>query len=225
MNGARRIERLKHIQVNDLTVRQRNRLKKEMLLQDLKLTVRHGETVSIFGRKKAETEALINCLIGMKKPVSGEITIGKHTMTSLNDEEAAYVRRNEIGIISSRVPLIQKYSVERNLKINELISKKQMDIQEELMPLIHYFNVENKLKEKVQNLTSAEQETVRIIRALLAKPSILMMEAPSHVDGLQKLIHYAWGRQLTFLYTTEDWAQAKLAHGVLHLKDGQLHEG
>lgn len=225
MNGARRIERLKHIQVNDLTVRQRNRFKKEMLLQNLKLTVRHGENVSIFGRKKAETEALIDCLVGMKKPISGEITIGKHTITSLNEEEIAGIRRNEIGIISSRVPLIQEYSVERNLNINELISKNQRDVQEERMPLVHYFNVENKLKEKVQNLTSAEQETVRIIRALLAKPSILMMETPRNIEGLQKLIHYAWGRQLTFLYTTEDWAQAKLAHGVLHLKDGRLHEG
>ncbi|MFS0788557.1 ATP-binding cassette domain-containing protein [Shouchella sp. 1P09AA] len=217
---------MKHIQVNELTVGQRNRFKKEKLLQDLTFTVRHGENVSIFGRnKKAEQEALIDCLIGMKKPVSGEITIGKHTMTSLNDEEAAYVRRNEIGIISSRVPLIQEYSVERNLNINNLISKKQKGVQEELMPLFHSFNVENMLKEKVQNLTSAEQETVRIIRALLVKPSILMMEIPGNIEGLQKLIHYAWGRQLTFLYTTEDWAQAKLAHGVLHLKDGQLHEG
>jgi len=225
VNGARRIKQLKHIQVNDLTVRQRNRFKKEILLQDLKLTVRHGENVSIFGRKKTETEALIDCLVGMKKPISGEITIGKHTMTSLNEEEIADVRRNEIGIISARVPLIQEYSVERNLNINELISTKQRDVQEELMPLFHYFNVENKRKEKVQHLTTAEQETVRIIRALLAKPSILMMEAPSHVDGLQKLIHYAWGRQLTFLYTTEDWERAKLAHGMLHLKDGRLYEG
>ncbi|GAF20919.1 ABC transporter, ATP-binding protein [Bacillus sp. JCM 19047] len=215
---------MQYVRVKQLSVNERVIYRKKMILEDITFSIRHGEAVGIVLENQHEREWLMDLLLGIKKPSRGEITIGQHTITNVNEEEAARIRREEVGFVSSRTLLHTEATVEANLQVNKWLNKKAYANKEHLKQLLAYFHAEHLCHKYVKDLDTVEQELVRIIRALWMSPSLVLMEEPEDATMLKKLIQYTWSRQITFLFTTSQLEKAEQAHGMLSIKGGVIED-
>ncbi|RQW19010.1 ATP-binding cassette domain-containing protein [Bacillus sp. C1-1] len=216
--------RLQYVQVKQLSVNERFIYRKRRILDNISFSIRHGEAIGLFVENRQEREWLMDLLLGMKKPNRGEIIIGQHTITNVNEEEAARIRREEVAFVSSRTLLMTEATVEANLQVNKWLNKKAYANKAHLKQLLIYFEAESLCRKYVKDLDSREKELVRLIRALWMSPYLILMEEPEDARTLKQLIQYTWSRQITFLFTTSQLKKAELAHGMLSIKGGVLED-
>lgn len=67
-------------------------------LNDVSLTIRKGEFLSIMGPSGSGKSTLMNLIGGLDQPTSGEVFIDNTPLHAISDDELALMRRRLIGI-------------------------------------------------------------------------------------------------------------------------------
>ena len=111
----------------------------------------------------------------------------------------------------------------QGLKFNSL--KKVID--QELLA----FNLKDKSKSKVRNLSGGERRKVELIRSVLHKPKMLLMDEPtvgldpgSRKDLLEKILNLKERENLSILWATHLVDEAEKADKIIILNNGNIIE-
>lgn len=146
-------------------------------VRNISLTVKKGEIAALIGANGAGKSTTLMTISAIIKPVRGEIFF--------NDERLDVLEAHDIvsrGI--SHVPegrrIFAGLSVLENLKMGAYLQKNETRQQEDLKRVYHYFPI---LKERANQpggtLSGGEQQMLAIGRALMARPSMLLLDEPS----------------------------------------------
>ena len=152
------------------------RLNGRTLLQDLKLSVRKGETLVLLGRSgsgKTTTLKLINRLL---LPTAGEVRVnGRRTA----DWDPIQLRRG-IGYVIQDGGLFPHFTVERNIGLVPRIENwPQPRVQERVRELLATVGLSNDLLGRYPSqLSGGQRQRVGVARALAADPPILILDEP-----------------------------------------------
>jgi osmoprotectant transport system ATP-binding protein len=152
------------------------RLNGRVLLQDLELTVRPGETLVLLGRSgsgKTTTLKLINRLL---LPSAGEVRVnGRRTA----EWDPIQLRRS-IGYVIQDGGLFPHFTVERNIGLVPRIENwPQSRIQERVKELLATVGLSDDLLDRYPNqLSGGQRQRVGVARALAADPPILILDEP-----------------------------------------------
>lgn len=148
-------------------------------LQGVVLHVDRGEAVALVGSNGAGKTSLLNCIAGIHRPAGGVIRIGEVEATGLSPN-----RMSEFGV--ALVPegrrLFGRMTVEENLRIGAYKFRRsaQGDVDRTLSHVFEMFPVlRERRKQEARNLSGGEQQMVAIGRALMSRPSLLMLDEPS----------------------------------------------
>lgn len=160
------------------------------VLDGVSLSVDQGESLAVLGRNGVGKTTLMESIMGLVTPTSGQVLIeGK----DLAKQPPNAIARAGVGIVPQGRRVFAPLTVEENLKISvrkrgEWTVKSVM----ELMP---------RLQERRNNLGSqlsgGEQQMLAIGRALVGNPKLLILDEPS--DGLAPAIVSQVGDVLTTL--------------------------
>ena len=148
-----------------------------VLLSDLNLTVRRGETLVLLGRSgsgKTTTLKLINRLL---EPSAGEVQVdGRSTL----EWDPIRLRRG-IGYVIQDAGLLPHYTVERNVglvpQLEEWEPKRIRARVEELLALVG-LPPEQFLPRYPRELSGGQRQRVGVARALAVDPPLLLMDEP-----------------------------------------------
>jgi len=153
---------------------------KSYVLQGVSIEVQPGEIVALLGRNGAGKTTTMNTIVGLVQPRSGRIVFRGEDITRL---PAYQVARLGMAYVPQGRHLFPKMTVFENLKTG-LRTKKNIG---ELEGVFDLFPVlKERLKQQAGTLSGGEQQALAIARALLTKPSLLLLDEPT--TGLMPII-------------------------------------
>lgn len=151
------------------------------ILWDLSLEV-GKESVGLFGPNGAGKTTLINVVLGLVRPMSGEIRFDGGSLLSL--ETYQKIRRG-ISVVPQERELFPAMTVMENLRAGAAYIREAKGKAQENLDFV--FGIFPVLKERVKQpagtLSGGGQRMLAIARALMANPKMLILDEPS--CGLQ----------------------------------------
>lgn len=147
-------------------------------LDNLNLTIKKGEFVSIIGPSGSGKSTLLHMLGGVDHPTTGKIFIQNIDISSMNETQSALFRRKNVGIIYQSFNLIPTLNVEKNILLPMLLDGVKPK-KEEFNEIVEMLGLSNRLNHLPNQLSGGQQQRVAIGRALIYKPSIMLADEPT----------------------------------------------
>ncbi|NPB05717.1 MAG: ABC transporter ATP-binding protein [Aquificae bacterium] len=155
--------------VEDLEVRAGN-----FLLRVEKLSLRRGEVCAILGPSGSGKSTLLETVAGLRKPLKGSLKLGGRDLTHLPPE------RRAVALVYQDHLLFPHLTVFENLAFG--LRKKVKDeaaLRAEVLKAARELGISHLLEAKPDLLSGGERQRVALGRALLAKPSLLLLDEPT----------------------------------------------
>lgn len=146
------------------------------ILHEISLEVRDGEIVSIVGANGAGKTTTLNTIAGMVKPTSGVITFAGQPIAGRRPSDLV---RDGLVLVPEGRALFGSLSVEENLQMGGWTREKgsiDAALKEvyELFPVLY-----DRRAQIAETFSGGQQQMLAIGRALMTKPSLLMLDEPS----------------------------------------------
>jgi len=151
------------------------------VLWDVSLYVNKGEIVTLLGANGAGKTTLVQSVFGLTRDQKGHIFFEGNDITGLPAYEM--VKRG-LALVPEKRELFPKMTVEENLEIGGFSKKGEIV---ELEEIFDFFPIlKERKKQLAGTLSGGEQQMLAIARALIPKPSMIVLDEPSL--GLSPLI-------------------------------------
>ena len=153
-------------------------------IKGISFEVRDGEIVTMIGANGAGKTTTMHAISGLVKAAEGSIM--------LDDVELTKTTANKIvGMGLAQVPegrrVFAEQTVEENLILGAYLRKDKSKMAEDMEEVYQLFpRLKERRKQLAGTLSGGEQQMLAMGRALMAKPSILLLDEPSM--GLSPLL-------------------------------------
>ena len=149
----------------------------KLIIKDLSLKVDGGEFCLIGGESGIGKTTLLNVVSGLKKPDQGEIFLNDKTLNSKN--KFVLPEKRNIGYVFQDFALFPHINVYKNITFaSENISKDLFSKTIEALKLEEHIN------KMPYQLSGGLQQRAAIARAIMMKPSLLLLDEPcSNLDA------------------------------------------
>ena len=146
-------------------------------VRQLALTVGLGEIVGLIGPNGAGKSTTLHTIVGLVPARSGTIRVHG---TSVIGRKPEAIARGGVSLVPEGRRIFAELTVAENLKLGLVARKdradsgKDMEWIEELFPVVHDFR-----SRQAGTLSGGQQQQLAIARALVAGPSVLLLDEPS----------------------------------------------
>jgi len=144
------------------------------ILNGCHLSVEEGKLTALVGANGAGKTTLLRTVMGLIRPVQGEIKLGEQDITHLSAHEKA-----EMGLIL--VPegrqLFTSMSVAENLEMGATPKRARHQVQANLEKVYALFpRLKERLNQKAGTLSGGEQQMLAVARGMMAEPVVFMID-------------------------------------------------
>ncbi len=148
-------------------------------LEDIDLTVRENEFVTLVGRSGCGKSTLLRIISGLIAPTEGAVHVGDEVVTR---------PRRDVSVMFQRPALLPWRNVLKNvllpLEMLGLDKRQYLDRAHGLLELAGMAGFEEKLPHE---LSGGMQQRVSLVRSLIQQPKVLLMDEPfSALDALTR---------------------------------------
>ena len=143
------------------------------VLTGLSYTLEAGEYVAIMGESGVGKSTLLNLIAGLDTPDSGEIRINGVAISSLDDDAATRLRREQLGFIFQAFHVLPHLTVVQNVALPLLLNGAATERVAQMLRDVglhergHYFP---------RQLSGGELQRVAIARALVHRPKLVLAD-------------------------------------------------
>jgi putative ABC transport system ATP-binding protein len=195
------------------------------VLRGVNLEISRGEVTVVLGASGSGKSTLLNIIGGVDKPSSGRILFHKEDIAGFDDHQLTLYRRNNIGFVFQFYNLVSSLTAKENIEVSTEIAENPMD-PEKVLELV---NLSDKKDHFPAQMSGGEQQRVSIARALAKPPRLMLCDEPTGALDvntgqrvLKTLMDVNERLKTSIIIITHATPIAKLAHKVLHLKNGVI---
>ncbi len=199
-------------------------------VNDISITIKAGEFVSIIGPSGSGKSTLLHMLGGLDKPTSGSININNANIYELPEKELSVFRRRHFGFVFQLYNLVPVLTVEENITLPLLLDNRPVD-KEYIEELLNMLGLSDRRRHLPNQLSGGQQQRVAIGRALANKPSILFADEPTgnldtstgmEVMNLLQMSVKKYHQSLVMI--THDAKIADYANRIIEIGDGKIKQ-
>ena len=153
------------------------------VVKGVSIQARCGEIVGILGPNGAGKTTSFYMIVGLVRPNAGKVVFRGEDITNL----PVYIRaRRGLGYLAQEASVFRKLSVEDNvMAILESMRLSRAERRTRCEELLESLRLTHVAKQKAYTLSGGERRKLEIARALVRRPTILMLDEPfSGVDPL-----------------------------------------
>ena len=152
-------------------------------LKDITLSVSKGDIFGVIGFSGAGKSTLLRMVNGLEVPTEGRVVVKSLSVADLKGRKLRSFRK-DIGMIFQHFNLLESKSVYENVALPlKLAGKTKGEIEGRVRELIHFVELDDKIRSFPRELSGGQKQRVGIARALALNPSILLCdEATSALD-------------------------------------------
>ena len=198
------------------------------ILRGIGLDVAPGRAAGLVGPSGSGKSTLLMVLAGLEKPTSGSIRVAERELTTMNEDELALFRRDNVGIVFQSFHLVPTMTALENVAIPlEFAGRADaFDVAAEELKAV---GLAHRLDHYPGQLSGGEQQRVALARAVAPDPAILLADEPTgNLDGttgeaiIDLMFDLHLRRDTTLVLITHDMQLAEMCDDVVHLRDGQV---
>ena len=146
-------------------------------LKGVSLTVDEGEIVSLIGGNGAGKTTTLRTISGLMQPTSGSVTMGGEDLASYKAHELA---PKGVAMVPEGRGVFSKMTVLENLEMGAYHRSDKDGIVEDLENVYELFpRLKERRSQVAGTLSGGEQQMLATARALMSRPSLLLMDEPS----------------------------------------------
>ena len=199
----------------------------KVVLDDVSLSVKKGEFLTILGPSGCGKTTLLRLLAGFNSATKGEIRIGGEVMTDV----PPHLR--PVNTVFQRYALFPNYNVFDNIAFGLKLQKvDRKEIEQRVKRALKMVGMTDYEHRDVQSLSGGQQQRVAIARAIVNRPQVLLLDEPLAALDLKmrkdmqmelKEMHRSLG--ITFIYVTHDQEEAlTLSDTIVVMNEGVIQQ-
>ncbi len=203
----------------------------QMILNNLSLNIRRGETKAIIGRSGVGKSVLLKNIVGLIRPDSGSIKVNGVEVTNLEEKDYNKLRM-EIGLVFQGGALFDSMSVGDNVGfvLNEFMNLDRSTVKDRVHDALAMVGLKDVEDMMPSQLSGGMKKRVSLARVLCMEPQIILYDEPTaEVDPITAaainslIIELRDKLKVTSIVVTHDMNSAyKIADSIAMFYRGQV---
>jgi putative ABC transport system ATP-binding protein len=198
-------------------------------LRGIDLQVEAGDYVAIMGPSGSGKSTLMNLLGCLDIASGGRFTLAGHDVATLDENELARVRNQEIGFVFQSFNLVQRMSALANVELPLVyggVRKKER--RERALAALDAVGLSARASHEPQELSGGQQQRVAIARALVTNPTLVLADEPTgnldseSTEEILAIFDALADEGRTIMIITHEEDVAERAHRILTISDGLI---
>src|SRR5581483_9877188 len=163
------------------------RLGSQHVLRGFDLEVTEGETIVIIGRSGGGKSVLLEHIIGLMKPTSGEVFVESRNVVELSERKLSEVRK-KIAILFQSAALFDSMTVEDNIAfpLREIGVRDPKVIAQKVAEALEMVDLAGEQKKMPEKLSGGMRKRVGLARAIVTQPRCILYDEPT--TGLDPIV-------------------------------------
>ena len=143
------------------------------VLKGISFTVESGKFLSLLGPSGCGKSTILRIICGLETPNSGEVLVDGTDVTKVRPE-----KRN-IGLVFQNYALFPSMNVAKNVGYGLKMQKvPEKEINERVQEALELVKLPGYGSRRINQLSGGEQQRIALARALVTRPSILLLDEP-----------------------------------------------
>lgn len=204
----------------------------ERVLDNLSFTIEKNSFTIIYGPSGSGKSTILNILLGLLPPTSGQVIVRGADLYSLDNDKRALFRATHYGIISQSNNWVNSLNTLENIamplflkgeKYNEGIKKAKDSLDKIGLSGFSYYHP--------SVMSVGQQQRVSLARATVETPTLLVADEPTgsldskNGDLIMKIItKYKNDHNSTIILVTHNMDYLALSDNRIFLKDGKIEQ-
>jgi putative ABC transport system ATP-binding protein len=204
--------------------------KPTFILKDINLKIDEGEFISIMGPSGSGKSTLLNIIGMLDLPSEGTYQFYDQSVYDLKEKQRSELYKRHIGFVFQSYHLIDELTVYENIETPLLYQNVKSSERKALVTdMLDRFNIVAKKDLFPAQLSGGQQQLVGIVRALIAKPKLILADEPTgnlnsaqgeEIMELFTKLNKEDG--VTILQVTHSEKNAAYGNRIIHLLDGRV---
>ncbi len=195
------------------------------------MEIRYGEYVALMGPSGSGKSTFMNLIGALDTPTAGEYYIAGQLISTMSDDELAYIRNREIGFVFQTFNLLPRLTALQNVELPLVYAGTQPAQRiERARHAMAQVDLTERMHHTPSELSGGQRQRVAIARALVGGPSIILADEPTgnldtatsnEIMGVIDVLHKQGN---TIILVTHEPDIAMYAKRVVHLRDGKVEK-
>jgi putative ABC transport system ATP-binding protein len=200
-------------------------------LRGVSIAIERGEYVAIMGPSGSGKSTLMNLIGCLDTPTKGSYLLNGKEVASMNDDELARIRNEEIGFVFQTFNLLPRATALHNVELPLVYAGiPSRERQERARGALEKVELTPRAMHRPNELSGGQRQRVAIARALVNNPSILLADEPTgnldsktgnEIMAVFDRLHQSGN---TIILVTHEADIAAYAHRVISIRDGQIEK-
>ncbi len=203
---------------------------KFVALKSINLQLNYGQFISIVGKSGCGKSTLLNMITGIDHPTAGEVLIGNEHIYKMSESKRSLWRGKNLGVVFQFFQLLPTLTLLENvmLPMDYCNLYPFYERPERAMELLTMVGLEDQAHKLPTAVSSGQQQSAAIARALATDPSIILADEPTgnldsrSADNVLNLFESLARKGKTILIVTHDPSITQRTDQTIILSDGEI---
>jgi ABC-type lipoprotein export system ATPase subunit len=201
------------------------------VLKDVNLSINEGEFISIMGPSGSGKSTLLNVIGMLDQPNEGQYRFLDNDVFSLKEKQRTELYKRYIGFVFQSYHLIDELTVYENIETPLLYQNvKTSDRKAIVSDMLDRFQIVGKKDLFPSQLSGGQQQLVGIVRALIAKPKLILADEPTgnlnskQGEEIMEVFKQLNSEGVTIIQVTHSEKNASYGNRIVELMDGMIKQ-
>ncbi len=193
--------------------------------------IRYGEYVALMGPSGSGKSTFMNLIGALDTPTAGDYFIAGQLISTMSDDELAYIRNKEIGFVFQTFNLLPRLTALQNVEL-PLVYAGVLPAErtERALRALAQVDLTPRIHHTPSELSGGQRQRVAIARALVGDPAIILADEPTgNLDSatsneIMDVIDRLHTQGNTIILVTHEPDIAMHAQRIIQLRDGKIEK-